>query len=253
MQSHRLPHDGQSAAHCDLHCHVSANLASHTHVLLPRSTWSEQPGSCWLQLPGLTVIADAQVLHLRGRLPDHAVYLLPDTAAAERAPKLVAGSATARQPDVQACRQAPSHHWRGELPAGPVLRLSSCSVADLLRQARRMHACCRNSAAPPWPMAQQNGSAQSVSIKPHGVAALCAAAQARGAAGGPCMTASKPHTSWACRVLACIGVLLLVRAHLPPQSLDPGRMLLPSRRLLLVEVAGGSGSDSNKGRPNWVV
>eukprot|EP00891_Asterochloris_glomerata_P000002 jgi/Astpho2/2/Aster-07461 len=55
------------------------------------------------------------------------------------------------------------------------------------------------------------------------------------------------------RVLACAGVLLLVRAHLPSQSLDPGRVLLPSRRHLLVDAAGELGSDSNKGRPNWVV
>ena len=104
-----------------------------------------------------------------------------------------------------------------------------------------------------WPMAQQNGIAQSVSIKPHGAAALCAAALARCAAAGTCTTASKPHTSWACRVLACIGVLLLVRARLPSQSLDPGRVLLPSRRHLLMDAAGELGSDSNKGRPNWVV
>ena len=68
-----------------------------------------------------------------------------------------------------------------------------------------------------------------------------------------CMTALKPHTSWACRVLACIGVLLLVRAQLPSQSLDPGRVLLPSRRHLLVDAAGELGADTNKGRPDWVV
>lgn len=102
------------------------------------------------------------------------------------------------------------------------------------------------------PMAQPNGSAHSVSTKAHGMAAVCAAAQACCAAAGPCVTAQL-YTCWACRVLACAGVLLLVRAHLPSQSLDPGRVLLPSRRHLLVDAAGELGSDSNKGRPNWVV
>ena len=253
MQSHRLPHDRQSAAHCDLHCHVSADLASHAHAFLPQSTRPELPSSCWLQCfqASQSLLVCRYFIFADVCLIMQYIYFQTLQRRKERLSLLRARL----RPEHPVYRHAVRHPATiGEVSCQLVL----CQAFLVLchwsaRKTRRMHACCRSSAVPQWPMAQQNGSAQSVSTKPHGVAALCAAAQACCAGAGPCMTARRPHTSWACRVLACIGVLLLVRAHLPSQGWDPGRVLLPSRRHLLVDAAGELGSDSNKGRPNWVV
>lgn len=132
MQSHRLPHDRQSAAHRDLHCHVSAGVASHTHAFMPQSTSPDPPSSCWLSLQASqSLLVCRYFIFADVCLIMQYIYFQTLQRRKERLSLMRARL----RPDNPVYRHAVRHPaTMGEVgrQAGPVLRLPSCPVTDLL-------------------------------------------------------------------------------------------------------------------------